>query len=93
RPNHLKKLRERFDRKYIVFDETYHRLSPEENKEMFSSMVKSFHKENNPYRADNHAQAFYARKTGAAFSREMARSTRVALKKWDGRLLDFKKFD
>ena len=93
RPNHLKKLRERFDRKYIVFDETYHRLSPEENKEMFSSMAKSFHKENNPYRADNHAQAFYARKTGAAFSREMARSTRVALKKWDGRLLDFKKFD
>lgn len=33
-------------------------------------------------------QAFYARKTGAAFSKEMARSARVAMKQWDGRLLN-----
>ena len=32
----------------------------------------------------NSAQMFYARKTGAAFSKEMARSVRVALKDWDG---------
>ncbi|WFA09007.1 nitroreductase family protein [Tissierella sp. Yu-01] len=78
--------RKRFDKKFIVFEEKYRKLSDDELSEMFSENEKSF-VENNKYNADNFAQAFYARKTGAEFSKEMARSVRVALKKWDGRKL------
>ena len=53
---------------------------------MFSEQEKSY-VEKNKYNADNFAQMFYARKTGSEFSKEMARSVRVALKKWDGRKL------
>ena len=34
--------------------------------------------------ADNFAQAFYKRKTGAAFSKEMARSVRAMLRSYAG---------
>lgn len=78
--------RKRFDKKFIVFEEKYRKLSDDELNEMFSEKEKSF-VEKNKYNADNFAQAFYARKTGAEFSKEMARSVRVALKKWDGRKL------
>ena len=54
---------------------------------MFAEQATTFQPDN-PYGADNFAQAFYARKTGAVFSKEMARSTRVAMKQWDGRLLN-----
>lgn len=87
RENHLKKPRERFDKQYIVFEEKYKHLSPEEYQQMFAQREQTFH-EDNPYHADNFAQAFYARKTGASFSKEMARSVRVAMKAWDGRLLN-----
>ena len=85
--NHLKKPRERFDKQYIVFEEKYKHLSPEEYQQMFAQREQTFH-EDNPYHADNFAQAFYARKTGASFSKEMARPVRVAMKAWDGRLLN-----
>ena len=78
--------RKRFDKKFIVFDEKYRKLSNEELSEMFSEQEMSY-VEKNKYNADNFAQMFYARKTGAEFSKEMARSVRVALKKWDGRKL------
>ena len=87
RENHLKKLRPRFEQQYIVFDEKYRHLSADEYEQMFAEQAKSFSLQN-PYHADNYAQAFYARKTGAAFSKEMARSARVAMKQWDGRLLN-----
>ena len=87
RENYLKKPRERFDKQYIVFEEKYKHLSPEEYQQMFAQREQTFH-EDNPYHADNFAQAFYARKTGASFSKEMARSVRVAMKAWDGRLLN-----
>ena len=89
RENHLKKLRDRFDKQYIVFDEKYKHLTEEEYRQMFAQEETRYHPDN-PYRADNFAQAFYARKTGAAFSKEMARSVRVAMKQWDGRLLNAK---
>lgn len=76
----------RFDREFIVFEERYRRLAPEELGRMFRDHEKDF-VEKNRYGAENFAQMFYARKTGAAFSKEMARSVRVALKKWDGRKL------
>ena len=87
RENHLKKLRPRFEQQYIVFDEKYRHLSADEYEQMFAEQAKNFSLQN-PYHADNYAQAFYARKTGAAFSKEMARSARVAMKQWDGRLLN-----
>ena len=70
--------RERFDRKYVVFEETYRRLSDEELEDMFAGKAESFVK-GPAVTADNFAQAFYKRKTGAAFSKEMARSVKAML--------------
>ena len=80
--------RPRFEQEYVVFEEKYRRLSEEEYRKMFEEREKTFRSEQNPYHADCFAQAFYARKTGAKFSKEMARSVRVGLKQWDGRILD-----
>lgn len=86
RPEHKKVFRRRFDPKFVVFEEKYRQLTEEEYEEMFAEENKGY-RPDNPYDADNFAQMFYARKTGAAFSKEMARSVRVALKEWDGRKL------
>lgn len=75
--------RSRFDPKYIVFKEEYRRLSPDELKTMFREEEKSFPK-NNHFKAENLGQWMYARKTGAEFAAEMARSVREALKNWRG---------
>lgn len=85
-PNSPRRVRERFERKYVVFEERYQRLSSEELSQMFASQEQQYSPKN-PYGAKNYAQQFYARKTGAAFSKEMARSVRVAMKQWDGHLL------
>lgn len=79
--------RKRFDKKYIVFENVYKNLSEEELKEMFKDAQEKHFNPKNKYKGINYAQQFYARKTGASFSKEMARSVRVALKKWDGRKL------
>lgn len=76
--------RERFDRKYVVFEETYRRLSDEELEDMFAGKAKSFVK-GPAITADNFAQAFYKRKTGAAFSKEMARSVKAMLEAYTGK--------
>lgn len=78
--------RKRFDKKYVVYKNKYKHLDESELKDMFSEEEEKYDP-NNKYNAKNFAQAFYARKTGAAFSKEMHRSARVALKQWDGRLL------
>ena len=78
--NHQK----RFDQKYIVHENTYRRLPEDDLIKMHNDIEKRYNKDNK-YGAKNYAQQFYHRKTGADFSKEMARSVRVALKKWDGR--------
>lgn len=78
--------RDRFDQKYVVFENAYRRLSGQEIDHMFEGLDGRF-KSPNRFDAQNMAQFFYARKTGADFSKEMARSVRVAMKQWDGRLL------
>lgn len=83
KPDYPRVHRKRFDKKFVVFSETYHCLTPEEYHEMFAEHEKTY-APTNPYGADNYAKMFYARKTGATFSKEMARSVRVALKHWDG---------
>jgi FMN reductase (NADPH) len=80
--NYKRKLRDRFDEKYIVFKDEYNRLSQEEIKDMYEDIDKRF-VENNKFNAENYAQMHYAFKTGAPFFREMARSVREALKNWD----------
>lgn len=90
RPEQPRVPKERFDREYIVFDEKYRHLTKADYDKMFASRAKIY-QESNRYQAENFAQMFYARKTGAAFSKEMARSVRVAMKKWDGRILNGEK--
>ena len=75
--------RPRFERKYIAFAEQYQRFNPEELDEMLAGRAAAFTSAN-PYGAQNFGQWMYARKTGAQFSAEMARSVREALKNWRG---------
>lgn len=70
--------RKRFDKKYVVFEEKYRELTEEELTDMFSENAKTFIKTPTQI-ADNYAQAFYKRKTGAAFSKEMHRSVKAML--------------
>lgn len=83
---HKKVYRKRFDRKFVVFEDQYQTLSDEDYKEMFKDQETMYNPENK-YGAKNYAQQFYARKTGASFCKEMARSVRVWLKQWDGKIL------
>lgn len=78
--------RKRFNKKYVVFEEKYRQLTNEELDDMFEERAQ-FYVKTNKYEADNYAQMFYAKKSGAEFSKEMARAVRVALKKWTGELL------
>lgn len=75
--------RERFDKKHVVFKDEYKRLSDEEIKDMFKNLEGMFNPQNK-YNAKNYAQNHYAFKTGADFSKEMARSIREILKIWNG---------
>lgn len=87
-PNNYKRnYRERFNKKFVVFEERYKQLSKNELKEMFCEKQKTF-KENNLNNAQNFAQSFYAKKPGAKYSIEMARSVKVALKNWNGRKIN-----
>lgn len=76
--------RPRFERKYIVFEDKYHRLDECELRAMFADNEARFDVGSNPYGAENFSQAFYARKTGSKFMAEMARSVRVAMQNWRG---------
>ncbi len=81
--NAPKVLTPRFEEKFIVFTDTYKRLNSEEFNEMFSEREKSLPRRSK-YGARNFAQYAYARKTGASFAREMARSVRAAIRNWKG---------
>lgn len=72
---------ERFDAKYVVFNETYKRLSKADLSEVYKLKENSFI-ENNKYQAKNAAQYLYARKVGNEFSKEMRRSVTLAFQEW-----------
>ncbi|MDP4127201.1 MAG: nitroreductase, partial [Bacillota bacterium] len=78
------KTRERFDSQFIVSENNYHRLSGDDWEAMFASRDKVFNPDNT-LGAHNYGQWMYARKTGADFSAEMARSVRVAMENWRGK--------
>ena len=79
--NYKRIISNRFDKKYIVFNEHYKRLTDDELKDMFADSQKKVVKEN-IYKAKNFGQLMYARKTGTEFSREMTRSIKEMMKKW-----------
>ena len=75
-PNEQQKLRkkpERVDMKYIVSENSYHRLSEDELRDMLSPRTGS-----NSY--ENWIQAFCDRKYNSDFSREMTRSVKEYIK-------------
>lgn len=78
--------KKRFSKQFVVFEDQYQELSDSQIDEMFKE-EETHYNPANVYHAKNYAQQFYARKTGAAFCKEMARSARFWLKQWDGRLL------
>lgn len=75
--------KERFDKKYIVFNEKYEKIPDKEIKHMFKHLESRW-TPGNKYNAENYAQMHYAFKTNADFSKEMARSIREVLKIWNG---------
>ncbi len=81
---HKKVFRKRFDRRFVVFEDSYRQLQKEEYEQMFAERAEREFLTQNKYAAKNYAQQFYARKTGASFSKEMTRSVKEALKAWTG---------
>lgn len=67
--------RHRFDEAFVVFDETYKKLSSEEIAQMFETNEKG-----NP----DFAHKFYKRKMDAPFFKEMIRSINLYIKEWRG---------
>ena len=72
----------RFDEKFIVFENQYHRLSDDELAEMFAERAKSMPQGKAMRDVANYGQYFYQRKVGSDFSVEMSRSAREMLKAW-----------
>ena len=70
----------RFDEKFILFENQYHRLSQEERQEMFAERESQMSK--GQARESNFGQAVYFRKFDSEFSVEMSRSVRLILKEW-----------
>lgn len=85
-PERRPTVKPRFERKYIVFTDEYHRLSNNELNDMFATRAANFPVENQ-FGAENFGQLNYARKTGADFAKEMARSVRKAMENWRGESL------
>jgi FMN reductase (NADPH)/FMN reductase [NAD(P)H] len=69
----------RFDQKFIVFENQYHRLDKENFAEMFREPEKQTTLKDG---IANYGQAVYSRKFSADFSVEMSRSVRAILKEW-----------
>ncbi len=71
-------LTRRFPKRFIHFTNSYKRF----NKEHFAEMFQNYEKETLVENAENLGQDYYLRKTGSAFSLEMSRSVKVALRDW-----------
>lgn len=82
KPGAVRKKSPRFDKKYVVFEEKYKRLRPEEIEDMYRRMPYT---ENNRYGAKNSGQLYYMnRYHNDAPYRESVRSVKAALKNWTG---------
>jgi nitroreductase len=72
----------RFDEKFILFENQYHRLSRDEFNEMFAERQKSLPAGKSMQGVSTVGQAMYLHKFSADFSMEMRRSVREILKVW-----------
>jgi len=72
----------RFDEKFVVFENQYHRLDEQELKEMFAEHEDRMSKGQNKEGIANFGQAMYTHKFNADFSVEMSRSVRLILEHW-----------
>jgi FMN reductase (NADPH)/FMN reductase [NAD(P)H] len=72
----------RFDEKFIVFENQYHRLNKQDFKKMFAEHEHRISKRKHQEGIVNFGQAMYFRKFASAFSVEMSRSVRLILKEW-----------
>ncbi|MDF2522077.1 MAG: nitroreductase [Clostridia bacterium] len=76
---------ERFDKKFIVFENQYRHLTGDEFDEMLSK-IHSIMKENNQGKLEkNYGKVLYTRKYTAEFTKEMNRSVREVLKNWSSK--------
>jgi FMN reductase (NADPH)/FMN reductase [NAD(P)H] len=74
----------RFDEKFIVFENRYHRLDRDEIDEMLAERQRHISQLKPVRGITNPAQSLYLRKFSADFSVEMRRSVRAMLKEWTG---------
>lgn len=72
----------RFDEKFIIFENQYHRLGNEEFDEMFAESQSRLPKGKAMQGIANFGQAMYLRKFSVDFSVEMRRSVREIMKEW-----------
>ncbi|MFT4107088.1 MAG: nitroreductase family protein [Lacrimispora sp.] len=75
----------RFEKRFVVFEETYHALDDEELEEMFQSRAERYYHPSEKERAQNYAQAFYKQKTGHPFMTQMTESLEQILSRWHKR--------
>lgn len=74
----------RFDEKFIVFENQYHRLDKGEFTEMFAERQKLIPRKKIEEGIDNFGKATYLRKFSAEYTLEMRRSAKAMLKVWGG---------
>ncbi len=72
----------RFDGKYVVFENAYRTLTPEEHREMFREREAAEGRAGDDF--EEKMAAFWKRKYESDFSREMSRSARVYLEAFKG---------
>ncbi len=77
-----RELTSRFDEKFIVFENRYHRLEAQEFDEMFAEREGLRAKGRNADGSTNVGQATYLRKFSADFTQEMTRSVQLMLQEW-----------
>lgn len=77
-----RELTSRFDEKFIVFENRYHRLERQEFEEMFAEREGLRATGRNADGSTNVGQATYLRKFSADFTREMTRSVQLMLQAW-----------
>jgi len=72
----------RFDEKFMLFENQYHRLGKQELEEMFAEREEQMSKGKSKEGIANFGQAMYFRKFDSEFSVEMSRSVRAILDQW-----------
>lgn len=76
-------LTERFDQKYVVYQNQYKRLTPQDFEAMYQSRHAQIFRERETLKgAENVGQWMYFRKFDVEFMREMSRSSQAILKAW-----------